>query len=308
MGLLDRFLDAVSRHATPSSTPIPESDIAIHTDTIAHLKDYLRTVPEKKAIVFSATPDYPRLLTLIDIDLVDANVADDDATKLKKDLAATGAIMHRIQHVDTLENSLRYTENKYDYLHQLMKELRTTLNAELRICRSLIAIGTTGGDKSLVLALRAQIKVEERIARELDAFTQLGGFETMFIQMLTCAQAVRQLDATERTMLKRIEHIIPHDVMARQGAPPGITRRFEYQWVKTVFGAMWEAMQEAESKGEIASHRHIEREFVNSAAFAAVAERVYYDMRPGPPSPISRAYINALISYFRKGFNDIDVA
>lgn len=304
MGLLDRFLDAVSRHAAPAATP--EIDLTLHADTLEHLKDYLRTVPEKKAIAFSATPDYPRLLKLIDIDLVDANTADDDTAKLKKDLAATGTIMHRIKHAELLHASLRYTNNKYDYLHQLLKELHTTLNAELRICRTLIV---HGGDNSLVLALRAQTKVEERIVRDLEEFTRgLGGFEPMFIQLLTGAQTVRRLDATERTMLKRIEHILPHEVMARQGAPEGITRKFEYQWVKTVFGAMWERMQDVEASGEMNAHRFLERQFVNSTFFAEVAERVYYEMRPGPPAPSSRAYINALISYFRKGFNEIDVA
>jgi hypothetical protein len=304
MGLLDTFLDAVSKQAVPS----PTKDVAAHADAIAHLKDYLRTFPEKKAIAFSDKPDYQRLLSLIDIDLVDASVTDQEATALKKDLALTGTIMQRIKHVELLRRSLFYTENKYDYCHQLMKELHATLSAELRICRALIA----SSDQSLVLAMRAQIKVEERIVADIEKFNHqvaLGNFATHFANLLAGVQVVRRLNETERQMLKRINHILPPEVMARKGAPAGITRKFEYQLMGKVFAAMWERMEEAQvASTEFYNHPNLERHFVNSSLFAEVAERVYYELRPGPPSESSRAYINAFIAYFRKGFNDVDVA
>ncbi len=281
MGLLNRFFQSPEKAA---------KELALDELQLAKAwQDYAGSALEKGKLINALKPanlkqTIPQLNSIIVSELVKTAGEQKTEEKLIADLKAVEHEEH-IKRVKRLEYTLCYAETKYEYIHQLLKELWQILNTQLRIVETLIA--SSKQEELLIQKLKESWKVEQHILTQI---SERETFHQLFAALLKGEYIVRQLTARESKFVARAEK------------ETGITKRLLAKWVNEIDSRIYDKIGEWVVSSDREQHDDSHFEFVNSPDFVPFAREVIQSMRTAK-RPVSESAVNSFVHSFREWYN-----
>lgn len=300
MGLLNYFL---------GSTEATAKEIKLDKDAILRiLKEYLETVPKKKAIIDALhaadknlNSNLQELKRLLDLELSDISGEEKDEAEIIEDL---GKIEHaeKIKKVERLKQCLGYAKTKYEHAFGLLQHLHSILQAQMHLVEKLLA--GSQDPETLISHLKAQFELEQEIITQIK---EIETFDTLFSALIKGEHIIQQMTSREKLLYKRMKKLFVSDVPIE-----GITS----DWAKAVYDAVGVKARESIA-GTLfpgAGHIYSDFEFVNRPEFVDLVRETIQRLRPEEvrgtlqrvrQKGVSEETINAFVSLFRAWYNEM---
>ena len=282
MGLLNRFF-----HSPETRT---QDIIADEAALVQAWNNYVASTKEKGTIITALTPGdtlkpaRERLKNVLVSELVGTTAEQKTEEDLLKELHTITHEEH-VKRVKRLEYTLCYAETRYEYIHQLLKELWQMLNRQLHLVEKLIA-GSTQEDL-LIQRLKESWVLEQHILAQI---SERETFHQLFVDLIKGQRIVRQLTTTEAKFVSRAER------------ETGITNRLLSAWTNEIVKRLSDKIHEEIVAGTLDQHQDSHFEFVNSPAFVPFVRAIIQSSRTKQQS-ISESTLNAFVHAFREWYN-----
>lgn len=288
MGLLNYFL---------SSTEKTAKEIKLDNDELLRIwKDYLETVPKKKAIIdaLHATDknlnsNLQELKKLLDLELVDISGEERDEAEIIADLEKTGH-EEKIKKVQRLKQCLGYAKTKYEHVFGLLQHLHSILQAQMHLVEKLLA--GSQDPETLISHIKAQFELEQEVIKQIK---KIETFDALFSALVKGEHIIQQMTSREKLLYKRIKKLFTSDVPIK-----GITS----DWAAAVYDAIEDKAREsiADVLFPGAGHVYSDFEFVNRPEFIDLVRETIQRLRQ---KEVSEEMINAFVSLFRAWYNEM---
>jgi len=285
MGLLNKFFGS----AESLAKEIVSDDEAI----LKVWKDYLETIPKKKAIIeklslnIRLTVDLEELRLLLITELTDIEKEEKEEKELISDLEK---IEHseKIKSVHKLERGLAYAESKYEYVYELLNHIHSILKSQKHIVEKIKTnsglLGNQQNAEKLISHLKQQLELEMETIKKIE---QIPTFHNLFLALLKGEHAIKILNSREKRISTR---------MLNQQVVDGITDK----WINAVEAAIRDKVHEMIAEDILNQHCDADFEFINRPEFVEFARE---EIKKLKNRDISEQIINAFVHAFRDYYN-----
>ena len=256
---------------------------------------YLNTVPEKQRIINGVVIDIKKLHDLLVLELANVHEQEKDEEDVIKDLKS---IKHeaKIKRVHRLSHCLDYAATKYQYTYRLLEQIYLILIAQYNLLKMLEK--ESSEYSKIVSHFRDQVNLELLVIDKIQDINRKEGpntFNELFLALIKGEHIIKQLDAREKVLLRRMEKIFSKEI------PESIT----FRWVDAVVNSIEDKVHEGVDSGMfIGHHPDIHFEFVNRPEFVNLVREKINMLKP---RGVSERMILIFVQIFRKGFNEMNL-
>ena len=249
-------------------------------------KDYLETIPKKKAIIGEMSAanaaSFKELKKLLELELVDIGGEERKESELISDLESMEH-SKKIKRVHNLYRCLCHVALKYEYVYNLLHHLHNYLMHQMHLANRLIA-GSKHADR-LILHIKQQLELELEVIKKIE---DIKTFNNLFLALVKGEHIIHKMDSFERRMLKKMDKDTPID---------GITDK----WVMAVFNGIEDKVHEMVSNSVLDYHSDVDFEFVNRPEFVDYVKETIRNLRT---RNVSEQMINVFVHLFREKYNN----
>ena len=253
-------------------------------------KEYLSTVPKKKAIIerFKGDlKDQQELKRLLTLELVDISDEEKEESGLISDLEALEH-SEKIKRVHKLEQCLGYAETKYEYVYQLLHHVHSILRSQIHLLKNL---ADSKKPEKIIEHLKAQLELEIEIIKKIE---QIGTFHDLFLALVRGEQIIKGMDEREKRLLKKMERGMSK--IFSNEKKEGVA----YEWAMDVFDGIEDKVHEAVAEGRLDYHPDMDFEFANRPEFVDLVRECIQRLKK---KDVSEQMINVFVHLFREWYN-----
>lgn len=259
-------------------------------------KEYLATIPKKKAVVerlkidFNLQNDLQKLKRLLILELADISDEEKEESELISDLEA---IKHsqKVKRVHKLEQCLGYAETKYEYVYRLLHQLHSILKSQIHLTERLLA--DSKHPERFISHIKLQFELELEIIKKIE---QIETFHDLFLALIKGEHIIRSMDSREKRLLKKMQNGISK-IFSKE-----ITEGITYEWAIMVYNEVQDLVMnhEAIMARGYDPHPDVDFEFVNGPEFVDLVRENIQNLRK---RKVSEQMINVFVHLFREWYN-----
>lgn len=287
MGLLNHFFGSAESIAR---------EIGLDDEYILNIwKHYVETISEKRRITARLGPDsslqsnLEELSRLLKLELVDISNEEKEESELISDLEAMEH-SQKIKQVHKLEQCLGYSETKYEYVYELLRQLYSILKSEMHIVKSLLM--RSEDTQVSISHMKLQFELEEEIIKKIEG---IETFQGLFVALIKGEHIIKSMDSGEKRLLEKMQN------RAGRIFSNEITKEATYEWMIAVFNAIDDKVHESVANGIFPGYNpDIDFEFVNRPDFIDLARNTIQNLEK---KRISERMINVFVYLFREWYN-----
>ncbi|MBI5390748.1 hypothetical protein HZB02_04610 [Candidatus Woesearchaeota archaeon] len=289
MGLLNRMFGSTEDQANEM--------LKDEEKILAIWKDYLKTIPQKKAVTerlekkkreLDSAADLQELRELLILELSEIGDEERKEKDLIKDLEA---VEHnqKIKRIHRLEECLGYAETKYEYVHQLLKQLHEALQHQIHLVNRLLL--KPKHPEKLISHLQQQVELEDTT---LSKIKEVKTFHDLLVALATGEHLIHRMDAAEKKLLNRMQKKMKLIVAGQ------IQEGETYEWAMAVFNAIEDNVHQAVEDSLLDHHPHVDFEFVNRPEFVELVRKKRDDIKH---RSVPEQMISVFVYVFREWYN-----
>ena len=204
----------------------------------------------------------------------------------------------KIKRIDRLEQCLSHTKIKYEYAHELLRQLNSILKTQILILAKLES-GAKDID-AMIKHLKLQFELEEVIITKIN---NIESFHNLFLRLVRGEHIVKTMDSSQKQLIEKMQNGI-NKIFSGE-----ITEGITYEWAMTVFNEVQDIVMNHEAiiaKG-YDPHEDVDFEFVNSpgtrfedSEFVKIVKNSIINLRK---RDVSNNMLEVFVHIFRDWYN-----